>query len=285
MVGSAPPRPFALVRRPAASLDEGIVTFLERRPIDLELADRQWHAYVDVLQQHGFAIVEVPPDDALPDSVFVEDTVVMFRDLAVITNPKKRRAEIAGTQRRVRELGLEAARIEGPGTLDGGDVLKVSTTVYVGISGTTTADGVDELRGLIGPRGYRVVGVPVTRALHLKSAVTALPDGTVIGYGPVVDDPPVFESYLEVPEEAGAHVVVLDETTVLMSDRAPQTASLLRSRGLRVEAVDISEYEKLEGCVTCLSVRVRALVNGAAAPPRTSHRCRARAATAGRTGP
>lgn len=190
--------------------------------------------------------------------MFVEDTVVMFRDLAVITNPKKRRAEIAGTQRRVRELGLEAARIEGPGTLYGGDVLKVGTTVYVGISGTTTADGVDELRRLIGPRGYRVVGVPVTQALHLKSAVTALPDGTVIGYGPVVDDPSVFESYLEVPEEAGAHVVVLDASTVLISDRAPQTASLLRSRGLEVETVDIGEYEKLEGCVTCLSVRVRA---------------------------
>ncbi len=258
MTATPPPRPYALVRRPAASLADGIVTFREREPIDLELADRQWHAYVDILHRHGFPTVEVPLDDALPDSVFVEDTVVMFDSLAVITNPKKRWPEIAGTERTVRELGLEMARIESPGTLDGGDVLKVGSTAYVGISGTTNAEGVESLRRLVEPCGYRVVGVPLTKALHLKSTVTALPDGTVIGYRPVVDDPSVFESFMDVPEEPGAHVVVLDETTVLMSDNAPQTTALLRERGLRVETVDICEYEKLEGCVTCLSVRVRA---------------------------
>ncbi|MDN5855936.1 MAG: dimethylarginine dimethylaminohydrolase, partial [Actinomycetia bacterium] len=192
MPDTVPARPFALVRRPSASLADGIVTFLERQPIDLDLADRQWHTYVDTLQRCGFPTVEVAPDDALPDSVFVEDTVVMFGDLAVITNPKKRNPEIVGTERTVRELGLEVAHIKSPGTLDGGDVLKVGTTVYVGITGTTNAEGVGELRAVVEPRGYRVIAVPITKALHLKSAVTALPDGTVIGYGPVVDDPSVF---------------------------------------------------------------------------------------------
>jgi dimethylargininase len=93
--------------------------------------------------------------------------------------------------------------------------------------------------------------------LHLKSAVTALPDGTVIGYAPVVDDPDLFPSFLAVPEEPGAHVVILAEDLLLMSSRAPQTAELLVDRGYRLEPVDVSEYEKLEGCVTCLSVRVR----------------------------
>ena len=91
----------------------------------------------------------------------------------------------------------------------------------------------------------------------MKSSVTALPDGTIIGFEPLVDDPAVWPSFLAVPEEAGAHVVVLDESGVLMSDRAPATRALLESRGLRVVAVDISEYEKLDGCVTCLSVRLR----------------------------
>lgn len=93
--------------------------------------------------------------------------------------------------------------------------------------------------------------------LHLKSAVTALPDGTVVGFDPLVDDPAAFPAYLPVPEEPGAHVVLLDGETVLMSTAAPRTRALYEERGLRVVAVDISEYEKLEGCVTCLSVRLR----------------------------
>ena len=260
MTATPPPRPYALVRRPAASLADGIVTFIERQPLDVELADRQWHSYVDALERNGYATVEVPPDDRLPDSVFIEDPVVVFGDLAVVTNPRQptRNPETVAAEDTVRGLGFEVAYITSPATLDGGDVLKVGATVYVGISGTTNAEGVAQLRALLEPRGYRVVGVPLTKALHLKSAVTALPDGTVVGYAPVVDDPTVFEAFLAVPEEPGAHVVVLDESTVLMSSAAPQSAALFRDRGLRVETVDISEYEKLEGCVTCLSVRVRA---------------------------
>ncbi len=97
-----------------------------------------------------------------------------------------------------------------------------------------------------------MVGVPVTKVLHLKSAVTALPDGTVVGYLPLVDDPAAWESFLGVPEEPGSHVVLLDEQTVLMSTSAPRTAELFAARGLRVVAIDLTEYEKLEGCVTCL---------------------------------
>jgi dimethylargininase len=97
----------------------------------------------------------------------------------------------------------------------------------------------------------------VTKVLHLKSAVTALPDGTVVGYPPLVETPGVFDEFLAVPEESGAHVVVLDDHSVLMAASAPRTAALFEARGLTVVAVDISEFEKLEGCVTCLSVRLR----------------------------
>jgi dimethylargininase len=219
----------------------------------------QWREYVDALEAAGWPTVEVEGDDTLPDSVFVEDAVVMFDDLAVITNPAQpaRHPEIVGAEKKVRELGFEPAAITA-GTLDGGDVLKVGRQVYVGLTGTTDAVAVEQLRGFLEPRGWTVTAVPVTKALHLKSAVTALPDGTIIGFGPVVDDPSVFESYLEVPEEPGAHVVVLDDSTVLMSSRAPRSAEMFRERGLDVVTVDIEEFEKLEGCVTCLSVRVRA---------------------------
>ncbi len=252
------PTPYALVRAPAETLADGIVTFIDRRPVDVEKARVQWRGYVDALEAAGWPTVEVEAADDMPDSVFVEDAVVMFGDLAVITNPAQptRNPETAGAERRIRELGFDTARIT-EGTLDGGDVLKVGSQVYVGLTGTTSAPAVDELRRILEPRGWTVTAVPVTKALHLKSAVTALPDGTVIGYGPVVDDPSLFDRFLEVPEEPGAHVVVLDDETVLMSDRAPRTAAMFRERGLDVVAVDIEEFEKLEGCVTCLSVRVR----------------------------
>ncbi len=102
-----------------------------------------------------------------------------------------------------------------------------------------------------------MVCVSLTKVLHLKSAVTALPDGTVVGFEELVDDPTVWSRFLAVPEEPGAHVVLLDETTVLMSASAPRTRRIYEARGLRVVAVDITEFEKLEGCVTCLSVRLR----------------------------
>jgi dimethylargininase len=116
---------------------------------------------------------------------------------------------------------------------------------------------VDELARLLAPRGWEVVGVPVSRVLHLKSAVTALPDGTVIGFEPLVDDADAFERFIAVPEEDGAHVVVIDDRTVLMAHSAPETARMLRDRGLEVIEVDISEFIRLEGCVTCLSIRIR----------------------------
>jgi dimethylargininase len=249
----------ALVRRPGPRLPEGLLTHIARTPVDLDLARRQWHEYAGALQAEGWEVIEVPPADDCPDAVFVEDTVVVYGDLAVITRPgaDERKPETAGTEATLAALGYRIARIVPPGTLDGGDVLKHGSMVWAGLSGRTNAAGVEQLAALLRPLGAQVAGVPVSRVLHLKSAVTALPDGTVIGYGPLVDNPATWPSFLPVPEEAGAHVVLLDGSAVLMSARAPATRALLESRGLRVVAVDISEYDKLEGCVTCLSVRLR----------------------------
>lgn len=249
----------ALVRRPSPRLAEGLLTHLERQDVDLDLAQRQWDAYVAALRENGWETVEVDEAPDCADGVFVEDTVVMMGDLAVVSRPgaESRRPETDGTERALRDLGYRVARIEAPGTLDGGDVLKHGRTVWVGVGGRTDEAGVEQLRALLGPEGAEVVAVPVSKVLHLKSAVTALPDGTVVGYEPLVDDVSVWPSFLPVPEEGGSHVVVLDEGTVLMAASAPRTRELFEGRGLRAVVVDISEYEKLEGCVTCLSVRLR----------------------------
>jgi dimethylargininase len=251
----------ALVRRPSSRLADGLVTHIERSSdVDADRALAQWFGYVDALQTAGWTTHEVAPAPECPDSVFVEDAVVVHGDLAVVcrSGAEERRPEAAAAEEAVRSHGYRVERITAPGTLDGGDVLKHGATVWVGQGGRTNAEGVDQLRALLAPQGVEVVAVPLTRVLHLKSAVTALPDGTVIGYEPLVDDPTVWGgSFLGVPEEAGAHVVLLGDDTVLMSTSAPETAELLEDRGLRVVSVDISEFEKLEGCVTCLSVRLR----------------------------
>ncbi|WP_400996044.1 dimethylargininase [Agromyces sp. GXQ0307] len=253
-------RRIALVRIPASNLDEGELTHLERRPVDQALADEQWDDYCAALVAEGWETVEVDAAPDLPDSVFIEDTVVFFGGLAVLASPgaESRRGELEAVERAVRAMpGVSIARIAAPGTLDGGDVLKVGSIVYVGASSRTNAEGIRQLRGILAPLGYTVVAVPMGKALHLKSAVTALPDGTIIGDPALVEHTSLFPRFLAVPEPEGVAVVVLTDETLLMSASAPETAALLSGLGYRVVTVDISEFEKLEGCVTCLSVRVR----------------------------
>jgi dimethylargininase len=251
--------PTALIRRPSPRLAEGLLTHLERKPVEVGLAFEQWQQYVDALHDTGWTTVEVPPIEECPDSVFVEDTMVVYGDLAVIARAgaNERRAEAAAAEETVAAQGYRILHISDPGTLDGGDVLKIGSSIYVGQGGRTNAAGIEQLREAFAPLGADVRAVPVRKVLHLKSAVTALPDGTVIGYEPLVDDLSAFDSFRSVPEEAGAHVVLLGEDRLLMAASAPRSAELFAELGYMPVVVDISEFEKLEGCVTCLSVRLR----------------------------
>jgi dimethylargininase len=249
--------PTAIVRRPSPRLDEGIVTHRERAPVDAGRALDQWEAYVETLRSHGWGIVEADPADDCPDGVFVEDAAVVLGGVAVLTRPgaPQRRAEVPSVCEALESLGLAPRAIEAPAQLDGGDVMAVDGTVYVGLGARTNAEGARQLEELV---GMPVVPVPITRVLHLKSAVTALPDGSVIGWEAAVDDTSPFPGFLAAPEEAGAHVVKLGGDALLMAEGAPRTAELLAARGYRPVPVAIGEFEKLDGCVTCLSIRVRA---------------------------
>lgn len=254
-----PTRLIALVRAPSSRLGEGELTHLDRVAVDADLADTQWEGYVEALRANGFETIEVAAADELADSVFIEDTVVIFGDVAVLTSPgaESRQAEVEAVRASVSALALELHEITQPGTLDGGDVLKVGSTVYVGRGGRTNAEGIRQLRAIVSPLGYSVIAVPVEKVLHLKSGVTALPDGTIIGYSDLVDNVDLYDRFLAVPEAEGAAVVVLSDDAVLMSSSAPKTAALIENLGYRVVMVDVSEFEKMEGCVTCLSVRIR----------------------------
>lgn len=251
--------PSLLVRRPSPRLAAGELTHLDRVGVDADLALTQWRGYVDAFRARGWEVVEVAPADEHPDGVFVEDAVVVFGSVAVLTSPgaSSRRGEVATVASALDGVPVDLRRIELPGTLDGGDVLKVGRTVYVGRTTRTNDAGITQLRAIVEPAGWTVVAVPVTKVLHLKSAVTALPDGTVVGRPGNVDDVGVFPTFLEVPEEHGTAVVDLGDGALLMSSDAPCSAELFRARGYEVATVPITEFEKLEGCVTCLSVRIR----------------------------
>jgi dimethylargininase len=245
----------ALVRDPSPQLADGIVTHLTRTRVDVDLAGAQHRAYLAALAAHGWRAMPVGDGDPYPDGVFVEDTAVVVGELAVLTRPgaPERRGELGATQEALTRLGLQLARIRAPGTLDGGDVLQVGRTVYVGRGGRTNGEGIRQLRSLLAPLGRTVVPVSLRAVLHLKSAVTALPDGTLLGLPDLVDAGGL-PSMRRPPEEQGAHVVPLGDAAVLLSASAPRTAEWLDDLGFDVVVVDVGEFEKLEGCVTCLSV-------------------------------
>jgi dimethylargininase len=182
---------------------------------------------------------------------------VILGDLAVLARPGavERRPEIEGKAAAVSVVGLRVARIEAPGTLDGGDVLQVGTTVYVGRGGRTNAEGIRQLRRIAADEGRTVVAIPLDKVLHLKSAVTALPDGTFLCYADLVDRA-LFPAVRDVAEEPGAHVVLLGDDVILIAASAPFTIAAIADLGYSPVVVDISEFEKLEGCVTCLNVLI-----------------------------
>lgn len=255
-------RKLALVRRPSHLLSDGIVTHIQASPIDLHLARTQWENYVDAFHTAGWTTITAPDTPDCPDGVFIEDQVFVYADTAVLcrSGAPGRQQEQVGLAPILRDVGYTICAVENPATLDGGDILKHDHQVWVGdggAAGRTNTAGIAALRTALAPHGASVVAVPNTKALHLKSAVTALPDGTVIGWDDVVTDATCWANYRPVVEEPGAHVVLLGDNHLLMAASAPRTAHQFRSEGWQVTTVDISEYEKLEGCVTCLSVRLR----------------------------
>ncbi|MBK7535702.1 MAG: N(G),N(G)-dimethylarginine dimethylaminohydrolase [Myxococcales bacterium] len=252
----------ALVRRPSSRLAEGEVTHVARQVVDVELARRQHTAYVQVLRQHGLEIVEVPPADEHPDGLFVEDTLVVLErgaaPRAVLTRPgaDSRRGEIESVALVAQARGLALARITAPATLDGGDVLVTPRHVLVGQSTRSNAAALAQLAPLTG--GRPVVPVPVHGALHLKTAVTSLPDGALIAVPAYVDCAALRALGYQVHEAAdvsGGDVLCLGDT-VLLPASAAATAAQLRALGHAVQLLDLGELQKLEAGVTCMSVLV-----------------------------
>lgn len=250
----------AVVRQPAASIVSCELTYMERVPISHVGALGEHSTYVAVLRAAGVEVVVLPPLEAFPDSVFTEDVAVVLDEIAVLTRPGalSRQPEpgyIGPTLARFRPLKALSA----PGTLEGGDVLRIGKRIYVGVSTRTNAAGIEQLQALTAPYGYTVMPVPVCGALHLKTAATALDEHTLIANADWLDLAP-FEGMhiLKVtPEEPwGANVLTVGEAR-LVNAACPRTLDQVAQAGYAVMPVALDEFAKAEAGLTCLSLIFR----------------------------
>ena len=249
--------PIALTRKVSPALARCELTHLARSPIDVELAAAQHEAYERTLSKLGCWVVSLPAAPDLPDSVFVEDTAVVVDEVAVITRPGawSRRPETAAVAAVLAKYRPIVA-IEAPGTLDGGDVLRLGRRVLVGVTSRTNREGIAQLGALLAPHGYTVEAVRVSGCLHLKSAVTQVtPDAVLVN--PAWVDAAGFPGFAVIEVDAGephaANALMVDDA-VVYPEAFPKTAARLDRAGARIVAVDVSELAKAEGAVTCCSV-------------------------------
>ena len=247
----------ALTREVSSSFANCELTHLARVAIDVEKAAAQHAAYERVLRNLGCSVQRIAGGPDMPDSVFIEDAAVVLDEIAILTMP-------GAVSRRAETPGVEAAlgahrplmRIELPGTIDGGDVMVVGRSVFVGCSGRTNISAVEQMRAMIAPFGYSLQPVSVRGCLHLKSAVTALDDATLL-INPDwarADEFPGFDLVAVAPREASAANIVRVNGALVHSAAFPATLETLVRRGYAVTPVDVSEIAKAEGAVTCCSL-------------------------------
>jgi dimethylargininase len=249
----------ALTRPVPASLARCELTHLERTPIDAGKAAAEHRRYEEVLGTLGCTVRRVPPADDLPDSVFIEDVAVVLDEVAIITRPgaasrRPERAAVAAILSEYRPL----ESISAPATLDGGDVLRLERTLYVGLSSRTNVEGARQLARLTAGFGYSVVSVRTARSLHLKSAVTALDLGHVLCNPAWIESGVFRDAGIEVlevdaSEPHAANVLWIGESLVCAASHV-RTAADLRARGYDLHTVEVAELAKAEAGVTCCSL-------------------------------
>lgn len=251
----------AVTREVSPALGNCELSYVPREAIDVARAGVQHRDYQRTLEALGCRLLTLPAEPELPDSVFVEDAAIVLDEVAVLTRPGalSRRAEVASVAEVLRRYRPLLA-IEAPGTLDGGDVLRVGRALYVGESARSNADGIAQLRELLAAYGYTVQGVPTRGCLHLKSAVTQLDEHTLLLQPEWVErqrfaDFRVIE--VDLAEPHAANVLRIGDALVMPAS-FPRTRQRLLDAGFHVIAVDVSELQKAEGAVTCCSLVFRA---------------------------
>jgi len=247
----------AITRAVSPALNDCELEHLERQAIDIAKASQQHRDYEECLRSLGASVISLPAEPDLPDSMFVEDPAVVLKEAAVMT-----RMGALSRRPESESLALALARfrplrwLREPATLEGGDVLRLGSAVFVGLSSRSNAEGVTQLAAELSPFGYSVRGVAVRGCLHLKSACCAIGERTILANRAWFDTT-AFEEFeiVDVPpdEPRAANVLTVGET-VIVPECFPGTARMLERRGWKVRTLDISELMKAEAGLTCSSI-------------------------------
>jgi dimethylargininase len=247
----------AITRAVSPAIVHCEISFIDRRPIDLAKAEEQHHAYEKLLEKLGARVISLPAEPALPDSIFVEDPAIVLEELAVILplGTDSRRPEAASLAKALsRFRKLEYVSL--PGTLEGGDVLRIGRNLFVGLTARSNAEGHRQLTRIVASHNYEVIPVPVTGCLHLKSAVTHIGGNTLLANRSMFDTAPLAGyDWIDVdPAEPHAANALAFGGTIIFPASFPRTRERLEARGFHVTPLDISELQKAESGLTCSSL-------------------------------
>lgn len=247
-----------IVKRPCPSMVDGITSAHLGKP-DYELALKQHDNYIEALKKCGVEVTVLEADNAFPDSCFVEDTAVLTKNVAIISNPgaKSRNGEIVKMEETIKKFYTNIEHIKAPGTLDGGDVMMVGDHFYIGKSDRTNDEGCRQFIEILERNGHTGTQVPLTEVLHLKTGVNYLENNNMLVAGEFITNP-MFSKYnhVVVPESEayGANCIWVNDT-VIVPEGYPTVQKEVEKLGYKVLVVDTSEYRKLDGGLSCLSLR------------------------------
>lgn len=248
----------AIVKTPGRSMVSGLTKANLGLP-DYEMALTQHRDYINALAACGLEVLALDADEGYPDSTFIEDAAVLTQHCAIITRPAapSRRGEITAISQLLSSLYPRIETITAPGTLDGGDVMHIGSHFFIGLSGRTNREGARQFIAIL--QRYDLTGttVPVAEFLHLKTGVTCIANDTLLATGKCAERPE-FSGYTVLavsPEDAGAANCLRINDRILMPAHFPAVRKILTDLGEEVIEVDISEFAKLDGGLTCLSLR------------------------------
>ncbi len=247
----------AITRAVSPAIVHCELSFIDRKPIDLAVAQEQHHAYETLLQKLGALLISLPAESDLPDSMFVEDPAIVLDELAVILplGTETRRCEAASLAQALAKF-RKLEYVSLPGTLEGGDVLRIARQLFVGLTRRSNAEGIRQLAGILAPHKYEVIAVPVTGCLHLKSAVTYLGRNTLLANRAWFDTTPLAgHEWIDIdPAEPHAANALALVDTIIFPASFPRTRARIEARGFHVTSIDISELQKAESGLSCSSL-------------------------------
>jgi len=248
----------AIVRRPGESLVDGITTAGLGKP-DYEKALGQHDKYIEALRSCGVEVTILEAEEQFPDSVFVEDTAVLTEKCAVITNPGacSRQGEEVSIKETLKKFYTNIESITAPGTLEGGDVMRVGDHFYVGLSARTNEEGARQFANILNNYGYTVSNVKMEKFLHLKTGLAYLENNNLLTAGEFINRPG-FETFnrimIDGAEGYAANCIWVNQV-VLVPMGYPKAKAAIEALGYKTLAVDVSEFRKLDGGLSCLSLR------------------------------